>query len=468
MNHKRIFKITAIAGFALLMQSCFVAKTYDRPEVKEAEGTYRTDQLPQDSLTMADVTWEELFTDTYLRNYIRQGLENNLDIRIAIQQINAAEAYMKQGKAGYFPSLSVGADATHQFLSKNSQFGAVFDGGEMTQYQLTGNLSWEADIWGKIRSNRRAFLASYLQTVEAHKAVKTELIAAIASTYYQLLALDEQKKITEETIANRKSSLETTSALKEAGTVTEVAVKQTEAQLHTAEAILVDINANIKLVENTLSILLGEAPQQIERSTLDSQKIDTELRIGVPAQLLQNRPDVMAAEYGLVNAFELTNVARSNFYPSLTLSATGGLQSIEFDKWFDSGSLFATITGGLLQPIFNKRQIRTQYEVSKAQQESALLQFRQTLLNAGKEVSDALYTYQAETEKIDIREKEFNAYKLATEYSEELLNNGMANYLEVLTAKEQALNSELNFIDAKFQQLNAVISLYKALGGGWK
>ncbi|RAV28258.1 efflux transporter outer membrane subunit [Sinomicrobium soli] len=467
MNHKRIFKITAIAGFALLVQSCFVAKTYDRPEVKEAEGTYRTDQLPQDSLTMADVSWEELFTDSYLRDYIRQGLENNLDIRIAIQQITAAEAYMKQGKAGYFPTLSVGADASRQFLAKNSQFGSFFSG-HIDQFQLTGNLSWEADIWGKIRSNRRAFLASYLQTVAAHKAVKTELIASIASAYYQLLSLDEQRKITEETIANRKSSLETTRALKEAGTVTEVGVKQTEAQLHTAEALLVDIRANIKLMENTISILLGEAPQKIERSTLDSQHIDTELRTGVPAQLLQNRPDVVAAEYGLVNAFELTNVARSNFYPSLTLSATGGFQSTDFQKWFDSGSLFATLTAGLVQPIFNKRQIRTQYEVSEAQQESALLEFRKTLLNASKEVSDALYTYEAETEKIDIREKEFSAYKLATEYSEELLNNGMVNYLEVLTAKEQALNSELNYIDSKYRQLNAVISLYKALGGGWK
>ncbi|MBC9794487.1 efflux transporter outer membrane subunit [Sinomicrobium weinanense] len=467
MNYRRIFKITAIAGFAFLMQSCFVAKTYERPEVEETEGLYRTDELPQDSTSMADISWEELFTDPYLQDYIRKGLENNLDVRIAIQQIAAAEAYMKQGKAGYFPTLSAGADVSRQYLAKNSQFGSFFSG-HIDQFQLTGNLSWEADIWGKIRSNRRAFLASYLQTVAAHQAVKTELIASIASSYYQLLALDQQLKITEETIENRESSLETTKALKVAGSVTEVGVKQTEAQLHTAEALLVDIKANIKIMENTLSILLGEMPHTIERGKLENQSIDTELKVGVPAQLLQNRPDVMASEYGLVNAFELTNVAKSNFYPSLTLTATGGFQSVEFSKWFDSGSLFATLASGLTQPIFNQRKIRSEYEASQARQETSLLEFKQTLLNAGKEVSDALYTYEAETEKIDIRKKELDAYTLATEYSEELLNNGMINYLEVLTAKEQALNSELSYIDSRFQQLNAIITLYKALGGGWK
>ncbi|MGS2763374.1 efflux transporter outer membrane subunit [Sinomicrobium sp. M5D2P9] len=467
MNYKRIFKITAIAGFAFLMQSCFVAKTYERPEVEETEGLYRTDELPQDSISMADVSWEELFTDPYLQDHIRKGLENNLDIRIAIQQIVTAEAYMKQGKAGYLPTLSVGVDASRQFISKNSQFGSFFSG-HIDQFQLTGDLSWEADIWGKIRSNRRAFLASYLQTVSAHQAVKTELVASIASAYYQLLALDQQLKITEETIENRESSLETTKALKDAGNVTEVGVKQTEAQLHTAEALLVDLEASIKLMENTMSILLGENPGPIERGSLEGQRIDTELKVGVPAQLLQNRPDVVAAEYGLVNAFELTNVARSNFYPSLTLTATGGFQSVDFDQWLDSGSLFATIAGGLVQPIFNRRQIKSEFEASKARQESSLLEFRKTLLNAGKEVSDALYTYQAETKKIDIRKKELNAYSLATEYSEELLNNGMINYLEVLTAKEQMLNSELNYINSRYEQLNAIISLYKALGGGWK
>jgi NodT family efflux transporter outer membrane factor (OMF) lipoprotein len=307
-----------------------------------------------------------------------------------------------------------------------------------------------------------------LQTVAAHQAVKSRLIANIASVYYQLLALDEQIRVTEETIETRSTGLETTQALKNAGNVTEVAVKQTEAQLYTAQGILIDLKTQSRLLENTMSILLGSAPQEITRGNLEDQVIDTPLETGVPAQLLSNRPDVMAAEYNLRNAFELTNAARASFYPSLTLSATGGLQNIEIDKLFNANSLFATIIGGLTQPIFNKRQIRTQYEVSQAKQEQAFLDFRLAVITASKEVSDALYSYEAATEKIEVKQKEFEAYNLATDYSEQLLDNGLANYLEVLTAQENALNSSLNLINARNNQLQSVVDLYEALGGGWQ
>jgi len=466
MKQFKIIKISAIALVFLTLQSCFVAKEYSRPETVVETEYYRTDKLPQDSLSLASVSWKKLFTDAQLQNYIEEGLQNNIDIRIAIQQISAAEAYLKQGKAGYFPTLNGNATYTRQELSENSQFGGQFS--SLNQYQVSGGLSWEADIWGKIRSNKRAFQASYLQTVAAHKAVKSRLVANIASTYYQLLALDEQIRITEETIETRTNSLETTEALKEAGNVTEVGVKQTEAQLYTAQAILIDLKTQSKLLENTMSILLGSPMKEIARGDLENQEINTELKTGVPAQLLRNRPDVIAAEYNLVNAFELTNVARSNFYPSLTLNATGGLQSLDIDNLFSASSLFATITGGLMQPIINGRKIRTQYEVSQAQQEQARLDFKFAILNAGKEVSDAMYSYEAATEKIDVKEKEYEAYSLSTDYSEELLNNGLANYLEVLRARENALNSSLDLVNAKNNQLQAVVDLYEALGGGWQ
>ncbi|HBY69348.1 MAG TPA: hypothetical protein DEG69_17320 [Flavobacteriaceae bacterium] len=458
--------MSAIALAFLTLQSCFVAKDYSRPETVVETEYYRTDKLPQDSLSMASVSWKTLFTDAQLQNYIEEGLQNNIDIRIAIQQVLAAEAYLKQGKAGYFPTLNGNATYTRQELSENSQFGGQFS--TLDQYQLSGGLSWEADIWGKIRSNKRAFQASYLQTVAAHKAIKSRLVANIASTYYQLLALDEQIQITEETIETRSNSLETTEALKEAGNVTEVGVKQTEAQLYTAQAILIDLKNEARLLENTMSILLGSPMKEITRSELDNQQINTELKTGVPAQLLSNRPDVIAAEYNLVNAFELTNVARSSFYPSLTLTATGGLQSLDIDDLFSASSLFATITGGLMQPIINGRKIRTQYEVSQAQQEQARLDFKFTILNASKEVSDAMYSYEAATDKIEVKEKENEAYSLATDYSQELLDNGLANYLEVLTARENALNSSLDLVNAKNSQLQAIVDLYEALGGGWQ
>lgn len=461
-----IYKFSYIPVLLLSLQSCFVAKDYSRPDVIE-ETSFRTDLIPEDSLTMAEVSWQEIFTDPNLQGYIEEGLDNNVDIRVALQQVEAANAYFRQGKSLYFPTLNATGQVNHQNLSRNSQFGSFFDGA-ITQYELSGQLSWEADIWGKIRSNRRATEASFLQSVAAHQAVKTSLISSIASVYYQLLSFDEQKKITEETIANREFSLETIKALKEAGNVTEVGVKQTEAQLHTARALLIDIKMNIQLLENTLSILLGGDPQEIERSSLDQQAVYAEMKIGYPAQLLRNRPDVIAAEFGLVNAFELTNVAKSSFYPSLGISASGGFQSLQLDQLLSVNSLFATTIGSLTQPIFNRRQIRTQYEVAQSQQEIAYLDFKQALLNASKEVSDALYVYEAAGEKIEVKTQEFEAYDIATEYSEEMLNNGFANYLEVLTARENALRSELDLINARYTRLNSVVDLYRALGGGWQ
>ncbi|WP_456867930.1 efflux transporter outer membrane subunit [Galbibacter sp. BG1] len=466
MKNLKIYKIILGLSVPLLLQSCFVAKNYERPEV-ETENLYRTDQLSQDSTSLGMVSWRTLFKDPILERYIDTALVNNLDIRMALQQIVASEAYLKQGKAGNYPTLNLNGTVTRQENSENSQFGSIFNA-PYEQYDLTASLSWEADIWGKIRSNKRAFEATYLQTIEAHKAVKTELIAALASTYYQLLSLDEQLKITNETVENREGSLETTKALKDAGMVTEVAVKQTEAQLYTAKAIKIDLENQIKLLENAFSILLAQPPHAIERSVLESQEIDQELTTGVPYLMLQNRPDVASAEYGLINAFELTNVARSSFYPSITLSASAGFQSLNFDDWIDASSIFNSLVGGLAQPILNGRKIRTQFEVSKAQQESALLNYKQTLLTAGREVSDALYSYQAAVDKIEARQKEYEAYSLATEYSEELLNQGLVNYLEVLTARENSLNSELLLVENKYLRLNAVVTLYQALGGGWQ
>ena len=464
MKKNSIYKIVLVPAVLLSLQSCFVAKDYTRPQVVEAE-YFRTDLIPQDSLSLADVSWRELFTDPILAGYIEEGLQNNLDIRVALQQIEAAEAYMKQGKAGYLPTLNLGASGATQNPSENGQLGGV---GTVSQFDLSANLSWEADIWGKIRSSDRATRARYLQTVAGHQAVKTELIATIASLYYQLLALDEQMRITEQTIENRETSLETTRALKDAGTLTEVGVKQTEAQLYRAQAVLVDLENNIRLLENAFSIVLGEAPHQIDRGSLAEQEITTELKIGVPAQLLRNRPDVIAAEYNLMNAFQLTNVAKSSFYPSLRLTASTGLQSLEFEDWFSANSIFASVIGNLAQPIFNQRQIRTQYEVAQAQEEIALLDFRRSLLVASREVSDALYNYEAAVERMEIKMNEFEAYYLATTYSEELLNNGMANYLEVLTARENALNSQLELINTELDKFISIIDLYQALGGGWQ
>ena len=465
-TYKKLSKPLLLIVVAITMQSCFVAKDYTRPELEETDHLFRTDNLPADSLSMADISWKDLFSDSYLQQYINEGLQNNLDIRTAIQQILVTEAYLKQGKAGYLPTVSATAQMTRQELSGNSQFGSFFS--SLDQYELSGSLSWEADIWGKIRSNKRASEATYLQSVAAHKAVKTQLVSSIATTYYQLLALDAQLEVTEQTVAARDSSVITIKALKDAGQVNQVAVDQNIAQYNNAKALLVDIKATIFKTENALNLLLGRSSQPIQRGSLENQNFDAEIKVGVPATLLSNRPDVIASEYGLINSFELTNVARSNFYPSLTLTASSGFQSLELDQLLNANSLFATVIGGLTQPIFNQRRIKTQHEVAKAQQEQALLAFKNTLLTAGNEVSNALYDYEAETEKFEYRQNEVEALRNAESNSEELLKNGYANYLDLLTARQSALSAELNLIDNKLQQMLSVINLYEALGGGWK
>lgn len=298
--------------------------------------------------------------------------------------------------------------------------------------------------------------------------MKTQLVSSIATVYYQLLALDAQLEVTKQTITARENSVTTIQALKEAGQVNQVAVDGNIAQYNNAKALLVDIEVAIFKTENTLNLLLGRSSQNIERTLLDNQRLDTEIKLGVPATLLRNRPDVMASEYALINAFEMTNVARSQFYPSLTITASGGFQSLQLDELLSANSLFANIIGGLAQPIFNKRAIKTQHEVALAQQEQALLGFKKSLLVAGNEVSNALYDYDAQTEKFEFRENEVEALRQAEANSEELLVNGYATYLDLLTARQNALSAELNLIDNKLNQLLSIVNLYEALGGGWK
>jgi outer membrane protein, multidrug efflux system len=449
MRKQNIIKGSLLLVTMFIVQSCFVAKDYEKPQVN-TDNLYRTEQVA-DSISLAKMSWDKLFTDEKLQSYINEAIQNNLDMKIALQNMAAAEATMKQGKAGYFPTLNGNTTWTHQEISQNSQFGRLFS--SIDQYEMSAKLSWEADVWGKIRSNKRATAAKYLQSAVARQAIQTELVANVASVYYQLLALDAQTKVVTNTLENRNASVEVIKALKEAGNVNEVAVKQTEAQQYAAQIILEDLKYNIKVLENTFNQLLGKAPNTVERGLFENQKIETEIKTGLPTFLLSQRPDVVAAEL-------------NSFYPSLTINATGGLQALELKEWFSAKSIFANVITGLAQPIFNQRQNKTRLEVAKANQQTAYLQFEKSLLVAGKEVSDALASYENESTKLEIRKKQVEALKNAADYSDELLQYGLVNYLEVLTAKDNALNTEINYIDNKFNQLNAVIKLYKALGGG--
>ncbi|MEG0916748.1 MAG: TolC family protein [Myroides sp.] len=463
---KTIYKTAFVAITAVSLQSCIATKDYQKPNAWE-NASFNTNEVVKDSAVQNVLPWQQVFTDAALQQHIQTALDNNLDIRVALENINQAQSYLSQGRMGHLPTFSIGTNYTHSVNSINTQFGRILGQRQrLDQFDITGTLGWEADIWGKITSKKLAAEATYLQTVAAHQAVKTELISMVASNYYNLLALDAQKKVALKTIENRGKSLETNKALKDAGRVTEVAVKQTEAQVLSAQALLLDIENNIKIQENSLSILEGMFPKEIERSSFTDLQLNVDTEEGVSIETLNNRPDIQAAELGFRNAFELTNVAKASFYPTLKLTASGGLQSVEFEKLFDPTSFFASIVAGIAQPVLNGRQIRTQYEISLSNQEKAFLNYKQSVLNASKEISDALYAIDINKKKLVLKQQEAEAYTSAVTYSQELLNNGMANYLEVLTATESELNAQLNIITTQYNLWNANIQLYKAMGGG--
>ncbi|MEC5157564.1 TolC family protein [Chryseobacterium sp. MP_3.2] len=469
MNKYLPIKLLSILFASFFLTSCITREKYERPTEAIDENLFRTDLLPQDSLSLATVSWKEIFTDAILQKHITKALENNLDVRVALQNINAADSYLKQSKAAYLPTLSAGPNYTFQTQSLNTQNAQLFGGRVYrNQFDVSANVGWEVDVWGKLKAQEKAELASYLGTVSTHQAVKSDLVASVASAYYQLLTFDDQKRIINETITLRKKNLETTSALKEAGNLTEVAVQQSEALVFNAQSMLISIDVQIALLENTMSLLMAEPSGDIERSTISAQQMPLSLKLGYPANLLANRPDVKAAEYRLMNAFELTDAARANFYPTLRLTGSGGITAGEIDQLFNVNSLFANVVAGLTQPILNKRQIKTQYEVSMANKEIAYLNFRRSILTAGKEVSDALKVYNSQDGFISLKRQEMEAYKNSVEYSQELVNYGLANYLEVINASVNQLNAELNISNAEYSKLDAGIELYRALGGGWR
>jgi len=457
----------AILVIALLFTSC-VTKKYSTPDVK-TDSLYR-DMAQQDTTTLAAMPWDKLFADNKLNALIKKGLEQNVNLKNAIENIVQAQANLQQARLAYFPTLDATADIarTKQSvaalnLPPNININTLF-----TTYRGYFSSAWEADIWGKISSSKRVALANYLQTEAAKRAVQTQLIADIANNYYFLTALDEQLRITEITLENRINSVEIVKALKEAAYVTGADVVQAEANRYAAEVAIPDIKQNIRETENTLNILLTQPPGPIDRNTFEKYEAATDFSTGIPAQLLYYRPDVQQAELEFRASFENTNLARTYFYPRLTLTATGGLSTIQLQNFFDN-SIFYSLIAGLTQPIFNQGVNKARLKVAKSQQVQALNDFQQTLFVAGQEVSNALYSYQMAYDKRQSRAKQIEALEKAVEFTEELLKyTSNTNYTDVLTSQQSLLTAQLSGIDDKLQQLQAIVNLYRALGGGWQ
>ncbi|MCP2028330.1 NodT family efflux transporter outer membrane factor (OMF) lipoprotein [Flavobacterium sp. HSC-32F16] len=464
-SNKYILMVIAAA----LLSACSITKKYERPASLSTDKLYR-DEASADSTTIADMPWQSIFKDEKLNALIQKGLDQNLNLKNAIENIVQSRASLRQSKLAYYPTLQLDASATH---TKQSEAGLNFPAGInintlTTTYKLGLSTSWEADIWGKLSSSKRAALATYLATDAAKQAVQTQLISDIANNYFLLLAYDKQLKITQETLESRIKNVATIKDLKEGAIVTGAAVVQSEANQHAAEVLIPDLKQSIRETENALNILLGQAPGTIDRGELGTQIIPENIAIGMPSQLLQNRPDVRQAEFNFRVAFESTNLAKTYFYPSLTLTASGGFSNLELKDFF-TNSIFYSIIGGLTQPIFNQGKNKIRLTTAQSQQLQAYNTFQQSLLTAGQEVSNALYSYQMAVEKEDSRKKQIEALEKAVDFTQQLLEYSSAtNYTDVLTSEQNLLAAQLSGINDNLQKLQAVVNLYRALGGGWK
>ncbi len=458
-----INKIILIAGLLIALWSCSTSHHFQRDSINTT-GIYGSSETT-DSVTIADRPWREIFAESYLQNLINEGLKSNPDLQIAVQRVIQSEAYFSQSKANMLPGISVGANGNY---TKNPK--SVYPSGpfEVGFWQLGAEASWEIDIWGKLRSSKRAAYASLLASEAGRKEIQTRLIANVALAYYSLIGLDSKLEITRQTVKNEIEQVEIMKVLKESGKVTGAAIVQTEAIRYAAEVTIPDLEQQIRETENLICQLLGRVPGTIERGKIDEQRQPLVIKAGLPARLLDNRPDVMQAEFEVISAYEVTNSARASFYPSLSFTASAGYVATTFNQFFDPVTFAANVIGGLTQPLFNKKINTTRLKVAKAQQQESLISFRNTLLKAGEEVSNAMSLYESSVKKIALRKNQIEALAKSVDYTKELLTYGSANYFEVLSAQTSLLSAQLSSVNDHLQQLDATVSLYRAMGGGWR
>ena len=445
-----------IAACAALLSSCGIYTTY-HPATEVPEQLYGEEVVVSDSSSIASLHWRELFTDPYLVTLIEQGLANNTDYLAAGLRVQEAEATLLSAKLAYLPSLALAPQGTLSHL----------EGHKMTKaYSLPATASWEIDLFGKLRNAKRQSQALLAQSKDYQQAVRSQLIAGIANTYYTLLMLDAQLRITEQTATSWGESARATHALMQAGMTNEAAVAQMEAAYAQVSASVLDLKDQINQVENSLSLLLAETPHRVQRGTLAEQTWPSSLSVGFPVSLLANRPDVRAAERSLEQAFYATNQARAAFYPSITLSGSAGWTNSAGGMISNPAQFVASAVGSLTQPLFAKGQLTGQLKIAKARQEEASLQFQQTLLQAGAEVNEALVQYQTAQEKRELYAQQVNALQTAYRSTSLLMEHGTTTYLEVLTAQQSLLSAQLTQVANEVTEIQSLIQLYQALGGG--
>lgn len=450
-------QIITLAVAALTLSSCGIYNTY-KPETSVPEQLFGAEVAAADTVAnLAHLSWRQLFTDSHLQTLIEQGLRNNTDLLSAHWRVEEARASLSAARLAYLPSFALAPQGTVSSFGK---------GNTAQIYSLPVTSAWEIDIFGRLTNAKRRAKALFAQSKEYELAVKTQLIANMANAYYTLLMLDAQLGISQETEGRWKESVRTMKALKAAGQGNEAGLAQTEATYYSICTTVLDLKEQISQVENSLCLMLGETPQSIRRGSMKGQSIPQDLSTGIPLQILANRPDVKSAELGLAQAFYSTNEARSAFYPSITLSGSAGWTNAAGDVLLNPGKLLMSAVGSLTQPLFNQGKNVARLKIAKAQQEEAKLAFTQTLLNAGAEVNNALKQNQTARAKADLYTRQITSLQTAVSSTQLLMQHGSSTYLEVLTAQQTLLTAQLTQVSNRLQEIQGMINLYQALGGG--
>jgi len=458
---KTIYRLIPVIIASLTLSGCGIYTTYQRPSDIKTEGLYRENiGLPVSDTTqnIATFHWRELFTDPLLQTYIETGLEQNTDLRIAQLRVDQAQAALSVAKLSYLPSLSASGQGVVSSLE-----------GEKGVWTHSETLSarWEPDFFGKTRNSNAQVRAQMEQSVDYRQAVQSRLISTVAINYYTLAMLHNQLEISERTLANWNENVRTLKAMKKAGMTTEAAVSQTEANYHQVVASVADLKQQIIELENSFSALLGNVPQEIRINADTNSNLSVSmLAVGVPMELLSNRPDVRQAENGLKAAFYGTNAARSAFYPSITLGGNAGWSNNIGTAITNPAQFIASAVGSIVQPLFSQGRLTAQLRIAKAQQEEAALVFQQTLLDAGVEINNALSACQTSRTKSESCSQQVSSLENAVKSTQLLMKHGSTTYLEVLTAQQSLLAAELTQIENKYAEARNIIVLYRTLGGG--
>lgn len=458
MKIKYMARVAAVALGVIMLGSCNIYKKFEMPQDSALTEEYvKARQAQPDSTAFGNLRWEQVFTDPVLVDLINRALVNNTNLRNAKLNVDIAHAQLKGAKLSFFPSLALAPNGA----------GSSYSGGKFSwTYQLPAAVSWEVDIFGKLLNTKRGAQAALLQSEAYHQAARSQIIAAVANTYYTLANLEAQLKLSRETAKLWAESVETMKNLKLAGRLNESAVVQSQANYYSILASITDIEVAIDQVNNTMSLLVNTPPQKWEVSPEATLVAPSMLREAIPMRELAARPDVRAAEQTLAAAYYATNQARANFYPGLNITANGGFTNLIGGFITNPGDWFVQLAGSLTIPIFSRGANIAKLEATKAQQQQAMNNFEYTLMAASAEVSDAMTVYEKSAEKETYLAQQVENLEKSVEYTQELLTLGTSTYLEVLTAQQGLLGAQISQLSTQLSRSQAVINLYQSLGGG--